>query len=59
MTQPHPTPTSHGAWRVIDGKLVNEDDTPAAPAKPVAADETTAAPESVPDTTHRKISTRK
>jgi len=36
MTQPHPTPTSHGNWRVIDGKLVNEDEQPAAPVVPIS-----------------------
>lgn len=32
MTQSNPTPTSHGAWRVINGKLVNEEVQPVAPA---------------------------
>lgn len=25
----NPTPTRHGAWRMIDGQLVNENDLPA------------------------------
>lgn len=72
MTQPHPTPTSHGAWRVIDGQLVNEDsaqtnivrrDTPL-----IASTDTRIggpgipvppADESEPVTTPRKTSTRK
>lgn len=37
-----PTPTTHGAWRVIDGRLVNEA-APVAGVPPQIADETPSA----------------
>ncbi|WP_411832324.1 hypothetical protein [Pseudoxanthomonas mexicana] len=59
MSNSQPTPTTHGAWRVIDGQLVNEADLP--PPAPADAEPSTPAPEApTPNApTHRRKASTK
>lgn len=56
MTDKKPTPTSHGAWRVVDGQLVDESTLPTPAAKAIQEPTAPASPESKPSTS-RKAST--
>lgn len=50
-----PTPTTHGAWRVIDGQLVNEADRPqTGPGIPVPPVDAPNTPQTTPPRTKRK-----